>query len=484
MSSRTEEQKQYYHNNKKRVRTNRLKLRLKKGPGVENVRLQTIQEYGLEDFAEEHGWDINDISVNKIEAQVSRGVNEQITQKVEKRLAEYDKEIKKLMEQKRKQLQNWTQNRPLKEGKLTLKDAVERLGHVDLYAESTRLGHQKRLENMFKHILKDKGDDVVGTFNDYPDVIKKIENATLWSGKDKGKPYKDLSHFFNMPVTMYNNILEFRSGLSHQAYLKYKTAFQIEKNKGADRLREIKIKAEYPDIQELHLCRKYYANDAPGSIWHLISSLYTLTPSVRGDYGCVHLITKLNKRKNDGIHNFYDVEKGEFILNTYKTSKRYGTLTYKYNKKLVDVINLWLRMSGNKKYLISKHNYNKSSTKEELPLDCDTIGHAGAVNKLVSDSFNFYMKKDEGEKSIGIRVIRIIWVKELEKIKDVKKRTELARLMGHSLEIAKNVYLRGTEGLAKESSAELKKYKDYGEKGFPWTEKQVMKGIDKRFEYS
>lgn len=482
--SRTAEQKEYYHNNQKKVRTNRLKLRLKKGPLLENVRLPTIQEYGLEDFAEQHGWDISDLAVNKMEASVTRGVNEQLTRKVEKRLEEYDKEIKKLMEQKRKQLQNWTQNRPLKEGKLTLKDAIERLGHVDIYAESTRMGHQKRLENMFKHILKDKGDDVVGTFNDYPKVIDQIENAKIFAkGKDKGKPYKDLSHFFNMPVTMYNNILEFRSGLSHVAYLKYKQSFQIEKNKGAERLREVKVKAEYPDIQELHLCRKYYAADAPGSIWHLMTSLYTLTPSVRGDYGCVHLITKDNKKKNDGIHNFYDVAKGEFILNTYKTSKRYGALTYKYSKKLVDVINLWLKMTGNKKYLISKHNYSKTSTKEELPLDCDTVGHAAAVNKLVSDSFNFYMKKGEDERSIGIRVVRIIWVKELEKIKDVKKRTELARLMGHSLEIAKNVYLRGTEGLAKESSAELKKYKDYGEKGYPLSDAQVMKGIDKRFDY-
>ena len=61
--SRTAEQKEYYHNNQKKVRTNRLKLRLKKGPLLENVRLPTIQEYGLEDFAEQHGWDISDLAV-------------------------------------------------------------------------------------------------------------------------------------------------------------------------------------------------------------------------------------------------------------------------------------------------------------------------------------------------------------------------------------------------------------------------------------
>jgi hypothetical protein len=92
------------------------------------------------------------------------------------------------------------------------------------------------------------------------------------------------------------------------------------------------------------------------------------------------------------------------------------------------------------------------------------------------------MRKYDDEKSIGIRVIRIIWANELEKEKDVKRRTQLAKLMGHSLEIAKNVYVRGTEGLAEESTRDSKKYKDYGEKGYKYTEAQLMKGIDKRFD--
>jgi len=478
-----EKTKSYYDENQKQIRINRLKNKLQKGPQTENIRLSSIEKYGLQEYAEENGWDVSSITVNRMDSEVSRGVNAQITQRVEKRLEEYDKEIKRLMGEKAKQLQNFVQNRPLKEGDLTLQDTIERIGHIPIYKETTRENYQKRLENLFKHILKDKGDNVVGTFNDYKAVIKKISNAKQFTkGKGKGKEYADLSHFYNMPVTLYNNVLEFRSGLSYQAYQAYKDAYVEERNKGVARLKQVKYATEYPDIQELHLVRRLYATHAPASIWHLVSALYTLTPAVRNDYGCVHLITKTNKVKNNGRNNYYNVQKGEFILNSYKTDKRYGTLTYQFDKRLVNVINLWLEKTKNKKYLIARNNYLKTASEEELPADCESKGHNSGMSKVVSDTFSFFMKHEGDEKNIGIREIRIIWVNYLEVVKDVKERTRLAKLMGHSLEMATNVYLRKTEGKVKESSKLIKEHPDYGEKGYIHDKKKIMKGIDTRFD--
>jgi hypothetical protein len=146
------------------------------------------------------------------------------------------------------------------------------------------------------------------------------------------------------------------------------------------------------------------------------------------------------------------------------------------------VINLWLEKTKNKKYLIARNNYLKTATEEELPADCESKGHNSGMSKVVSDTFSFFMKHEGDEKNIGIREIRIIWVNYLEVVKDVKERTRLAKLMGHSLEMATNVYLRKTEGKVKESSKLIKEHPDYGEKGYIHNKKKIMKGIDTRFD--
>ena len=97
-----EKTKSYYDENQKQIRINRLKNKLQKGPQTENIRLSSIEKYGLQEYAEENGWDVSSITVNRMDSEVSRGVNAQITQRVEKRLEDYDKEIKRLMGEKAK----------------------------------------------------------------------------------------------------------------------------------------------------------------------------------------------------------------------------------------------------------------------------------------------------------------------------------------------------------------------------------------------
>ena len=466
----------YYTENTFKVRRNRLKLKIDRG---KEVRLSTIEKYNLTEYAKAKGADVSYIEVNKMNKKVTRNVNDKVTAKVEKTLDDFDKEMKKLLADKKKQMVNFHRGLPLKSGILTLKDVVERINHVDIYENSTRLDHQQSVIRLFKY-LKDDGSNVIGTFNDYENIIKKIRQFKITRGPNKGKSLKSYAEYFNIPVTLYNNILEVRSSLSPTAYRAYKNEYALEKNVSMVRTEEIRKNTEYADINELHLVRRFYANDAPGSIWHLVSSLYTLTPSVRNDYGCVKLI-KDGKPEMDLTSNYYNVDKGEFILQKYKTKKRYGVLTYKFQKKLVDVINLWLECSGNTKYLITKKDINPNSKDTGLDPKCKITGHSGSMGKLISSTFDFYLKRNKDDMSIGIQKIRIIWVNALEKVKDVKKRTEFAQLMGHSLEIAKNVYLRGTFGVSETTSKKNSKYKDYGDPGYPHSKSAILKGIDLRF---
>ena len=282
----------------------------------QNVRVSTIDKYDLVEYAKSKGVDVSFIEVNKINKKVRDQVDEKIASKVEKTVEDFDREIKKLLSDKKKQMVNFHRGLPLKSGLLTLKDVVERINHVDLYENSTRLDHQQSVIRLFKY-LKDYGENVIGTLNDYETIIKKIREFKVTRGSNKGKLLKSYAEYFNIPVTLYNNILEVRSSLSFSAYTAYKNEYAIEKNVSMVRTEEIRKNADYADLNELHLVRRFYSNDAPGSIWHLVSSLYTLTPSVRNDYGCVKLI-KEEKPEMDLTSNYYNIDKGKFILQKYK----------------------------------------------------------------------------------------------------------------------------------------------------------------------
>jgi hypothetical protein len=478
VNNRNDYQQSYYEKNKDKIRTQRLKNKLDDPNFLQSVTLKSLEKYHLVEYAKSLGRDVTPVSVNKISYEMSKTVNETIQKKVSSQLAKFDVEMKELMAEKRQQMLNFKQGMPITSGPFTLKVAVERMAHVDLYKPSTLGGHQNRLKDLVTRILKDDGSDLPGLFNDHEKVIKKIYKATFQN--DSTKSYVGYDSFLNIPVTMYNNIPEFRNRLSRVSYLAYKAEYNDEKAKASDRLTELKLNTSYPEMIQLHIVRKYYANEYPGSLQHLISSLYTLSISVRNDYGCVRLITKENKVKNNGRFNYYDVEKGVFYLNSYKTATRYGALVYNFQKKLKDVIDLWLAKSGNKTYLITRNDYLiKQDVVPELGAGCAKTGHDGTMSTLISETFNFYMRKDDTEKSINLRTIRIIWATHLDKEKDTKKRSQLANMMGHSLEMARTVYVRATEGQDLEDNEELDKYSDYNEPNFPYTKEQILRGIDK-----
>ena len=57
-----------------------------------------------------------------------------------------------------------------------------------------------------------------------------------------------------------------RSSLSFSAYTAYKNEYAIEKNISMVRTEEIRKNTDYADLNEIHLVRRFYTNDSPGSM--------------------------------------------------------------------------------------------------------------------------------------------------------------------------------------------------------------------------
>ena len=437
---------------------------------------KTIHRYNLVKEAKEAGIP-TDLPVNPSPNQLSAPVENKLTKELEKKvkakLDAYDGEIKKLIQTKQQAIRNTVKGRPRKSGNLSLADGLELLGQVPVYKQKTIENHQRNLKLIIEYILKrPKESNIVGAFNDHSRVMNAIKNAKQKTNQSKS--YADLSLFYNIPVTMSDNIPEFRQQLTKKAYDTYKDAFKMERNIGEDRRRQIRDAETLPDISQLHLVRKFYANDKPASLEHLLTSLYTLRPALRNDYGCIRLIfgNKKIERELFENNNWYNVDKGTLIIQHYKTDKKYGRIVTKLDKRLRDVIDIWLKKSGNKAFLITKSNGGSYA-------DCDNQPptQPGQVGDLVAKAFNRYLQEGD-DKSIGIKRIRQIHANHVATMKNVKEQTEYTNQMAHTLDTSRTVYRRKNEGLVAESLKPWSFLKDYGEKGYPWADKQILEGID------
>ncbi len=161
------------------------------------------------------------------------------------------------------------------------------------------------------------------------------------------------------------------------------------------------LKKEVLKSKEMDLLQRY-----------LVSSLYTLQPPIRLDYGSMKVIKKLED--DDGKKNFLLVKgrnKKTFIFNDFKNKKNLGTQKQEVNKKLNSVINIWLK-------------YNKT--------DNFLINSKGEV--MVENSLSKYIKKvfEPTKKDITLNLLRHIYISENIDLEAVQKSKELAKTMMHS----------------------------------------------------
>ncbi len=106
--------------------------------------------------------------------------------------------------------------------------------------------------------------------------------------------------------------------------------------------------------------------------YYMIVSLYTLLPPVRIDYAPMQIITDIN---DDNSKNNYLYIKNrnikKFILNEYKTEKKYGKKIIDIPSKLNSVINLYMKFhSTNNSFLVNNRGnpMNSSELTKQIPL--------------------------------------------------------------------------------------------------------------------
>lgn len=155
--------------------------------------------------------------------------------------------------------------------------------------------------------------------------------------------------------------------------------------------------------------------NAPGSQRSLIAALYTYQAPTRLDYYDMEIVGK--DAKLDDNKNYLKIinrSKKEFIFQEYKTSKTYGKLVIPVNKKLNTVINKYMKLNPDIKYLVSGER-NKLT-----PMSRNSLGKT--ISKVFATS----------GKNITLNSIRHIYISENIDIEKTKKQHQMAKTMMHS----------------------------------------------------
>lgn len=163
------------------------------------------------------------------------------------------------------------------------------------------------------------------------------------------------------------------------------------------------LKLEYEDNPSLQIYQDF-----------LIVALYYLQEPVRLDYAPMRFV---DKAPQDTIENFCEIseDRVRFVLNSYKTSHKYGTLSWEAPKELEKIIREWRKINTTGWFLV-KGKTNRFMTTQELGLTIKEIFTRklgiGATLNILRHSYRTTLHK--GEPSLN-------------------SLKEIARRMGHSV---------------------------------------------------
>lgn len=257
---------------------------------------------------------------------------------------------------------------------------------------------------------------------------KEIENIDFLNN-----PKEVFSKLEEMKLTMKRNILSsilvLLSAVETESRL-YKTYAdkllemtmeykrQIDKNEKT----ETQVK-NWVEHSELIAIAKKMIKKNPGSQDALIAALYSYQPPTRLDFYSMEIVGP--KDELDSGKNYLVIQSQRtkrFVFNDYKSANKYNTITIPVNKKLNTVINKFLKLNPDRKYLLE----NKSG----LPITRNNLGKKLPV-----------IFKDTG-KHVTLNIIRHVYISENIDIPKCKENKDLAKCMMHGqgiqLEYAKN----------------------------------------------
>ena len=152
--------------------------------------------------------------------------------------------------------------------------------------------------------------------------------------------------------------------------------------------------------------------EKPSSQNSLIASLYTMQAPQRLDYYDMEL--KGPKDELNGDKNYLIItgrNKKTFVFNDFKTSNKYNTVKIRVNKKLNSIINKFLKLHPERKYLLQNKD-GDSMTRNSL---------GKTIPKIFSST----------GKHVTLNLIRHMFVSENINIEQTKKQKEMANVMMH-----------------------------------------------------
>ena len=154
----------------------------------------------------------------------------------------------------------------------------------------------------------------------------------------------------------------------------------------------------------------------------MVLSLYVLLPPRRNDYQNM-LIVK--DAPADATKNYLELEKNQFVLNKFKTSKREGQLVIEIPDKLHEVIDTYLEHHP---LLKGKHTLPQPFL---VYADGRPLTAPNAITRILNKVFG---------KSVGSSLLRHIYLGKYADVKEEMK--EDAKMMSHSVETQQTTYVK------------------------------------------
>ena len=256
----------------------------------------------------------------------------------------------------------------------------------------------------------------------YVSNLKKIGITTVEDLKKLNDTKAIFEEIADLKITMKRNVLSAilviikASGEASEEYEKYREhVFDLGVEYSAQLAKNEKTEKQmnnWVSIQALQKITRKHIKNNPGSQNTLISALYTYQPPTRLDYimEIVRSDKDLDPKKNYLL--IKSARNKVFIFRDYKTAKKYGETRIPVSKQLNTVLNKFLKLNPDRKYLLQQKN-GEPFTRNQL-------------GKQIPKVF-----KDTG-KNVTLNIIRHVFVSENVDLDAVKKHKQLASQMMHS----------------------------------------------------
>lgn len=316
---------------------------------------------------------------------------------------------------------------------MTLQDELEKRE----LTEATILQYIKTLINLHKKIFNH---EQIKSLN-FLKHLDKVENAIAENYKDNTQKniYNTLTSilFPYKEKKGYKKVYDFYKEKANN--LGDKLQKETNKNEKTESQKEnwiawqdiLKIRNElHSETDNIIKKKNITEKDYETLLKNVVLSLYTYLPPRRNEYQNILIVP--NDKDLDDKKNYYVLDDKKFILNSYKTSKKYGSQEIEIPNELEKAISNYLNFH-------TLYNNNKKKKKNfEIPLLVNKSGQPLIQVNSLTRILNKIFKKN-----IGASMLRHIYLSdkygdELEEMKEDSK------AMGHSLGIQKE-YIKNDE---------------------------------------